>query len=129
MLYGQEEFLNIMLIGELSKKSGVSRDTIRYYEKMGLLNAGDSKRANNYKEYPDSAVDVLKLVKIGKGLGFKLHETKEFLSFWEKNDTDNERLNEMVEEKIKEIDRKIEELTAFKKNLRAALVKCEPGDL
>jgi len=118
-----------MLIGELSRKSGVSRDTIRYYEKMGLLNAGDAKRPNSYKEYPDNAVDILKLVKIGKGLGFKLCETKEFLGFWEKNDTDNERMTEMVEEKIKEIDRKIEELTVFKKNLRAALVKCEPGDL
>lgn len=118
-----------MLIGELSKKSGVSRDTIRYYEKMGLLKPV-ATRANNYKEYPDNAADILKLVKVGKNLGFKLTETIEFLSFWEKNETeDNERLTEMVRNKIAEIDRKIEELAAFKKNLQAALVKCEPGKL
>lgn len=96
---------------------------------MGLLKS-IATRANNYKEYPDNAADILKLVKVGKNLGFKLSETIEFLSFWEKNETgNNERLTEMVYNKIAEIDRKIEELTAFKKNLQTALIKCEPEKL
>ncbi|MGV3597555.1 MAG: MerR family DNA-binding protein [Bacteroidota bacterium] len=115
-----------MLIGELSKKSGVSRDTIRYYEKMGLLRVSANRRENNYKEYADNAPDVLKMIAIGKNLGFKLIETKEFLEFWEQNDTDNERLTEMVLKKIEEIDARINALTVFKQNLENALIKCEP---
>lgn len=118
-----------MLIGELSKKSGVSRDTIRYYEKMGLLKPESVRSSNNYKEYPANAVDVLKLVKIGKTLGFKLHETKEFLSFWEANNTDNVRMAEMIQNKIAEIDAKMAELKIFKQNLEAALIECKPDEL
>ncbi|KAB2912816.1 MAG: MerR family DNA-binding protein [Bacteroidetes bacterium] len=122
----KQNFILFMLIGELSKKSGVSRDTIRYYEKMGLLRVSANRRDNNYKEYADNAPDVLKMIAIGKNLGFKLIETKEFLEFWEQNDTDNERLTEMVLKKIEEIDTKIKALTVFKQNLENALIKCEP---
>ncbi len=122
-------FILFMLIGELSKKSGVSRDTIRYYEKMGLLSVLPTRRENNYKEYAPNSVDVLKMVAIGKNLGFKLNETKEFLSFWEQNDTDNERMNQMVLQKIEEIDERIKVLTVFRQNLQNALVKCEPENL
>lgn len=114
-----------MLIGELSKKSGVSRDTIRYYEKLGLLKALATRRENNYKEYSGDSVDILKMIAVGKNLGFKLNETKEFLQFWHNNDLENEHLIQMVEQKIIEIDKKIEALTIFKKNLQQALVKCE----
>lgn len=122
----KQNFILFMLIGELSKKSGVPRDTIRYYEKMGLLSVSANRRDNNYKEYADNAPDVLKMIAIGKNLGFKLIETKEFLEFWEQNDTDNERLTEMVQKKIQEIDAKIKALTVFKQNLENALIKCEP---
>lgn len=122
----KQNFILFMLIGELSKKSGVSRDTIRYYEKMGLLRVSANRRENNYKEYADNAPDVLKMIAIGKNLGFKLIETKEFLEFWEQNDTDNERLTEMVLKKIEEIDARINALTVFKQNLENALIKCEP---
>lgn len=122
----KQNFILFMLIGELSKKSGVSRDTIRYYEKMGLLRVSANRRDNNYKEYADNAPDVLKMIAIGKNLGFKLIETKEFLEFWEQNDTDNERLTEMVLKKIEEIDTRIKALTVFKQNLENALIKCEP---
>lgn len=122
----KQNFILFMLIGELSKKSGVSRDTIRYYEKMGLLKVSANRRENNYKEYADNAPDVLKMIAIGKNLGFKLIETKEFLEFWEQNDTDNERLTEMVLKKTEEIDARINALTVFKQNLENALIKCEP---
>lgn len=118
-----------MLIGELAKKTGVSRDTIRYYEKMGLIQSLPSRRENNYKEYSDKTVDILKIIAVGKNLGFKLRETKEFLTFFDNNDLDNEELTNMILKKIEEIDVKIKELSLFKKNLQQALVKCEPENL
>ena len=53
-----------MLIGELSKSSGLTRDTIRFYEKQGLITLGRrERRVNNYKEYPNSILRRLLLLK------------------------------------------------------------------
>lgn len=125
----KQNFHFFMLIGELSNKTGVSRDTIRYYEKMGLLKPISVRRENNYKEYAADAVEILKIIAVGKNLGFKLTETKEFLTFWERDDMDNEQLNAMVLKKINEIDAKIKALLTFKQNLQNALLKCEPEKL
>lgn len=70
-----------MLIGELSAKTGLSRDTIRFYEKQGLIKVSrGQRRDNNYKEYPEEVVDRLLTVKRLKGLGFTLNESGDLLA-------------------------------------------------
>lgn len=70
----------MMLIGELSRRSGFSRDTIRYYDKLGLLPAVEHIAANGYHLFGQSA--LLRLRQIGrlKQLGFALREIKELFA-------------------------------------------------
>lgn len=72
-----------MRIGELCAKTGLSKETVRYYERQGLLeNIPQPNRSNNYKVY--SAVDLqrLKMIKHAKMLGFTLAEISDVLAVW-----------------------------------------------
>ena len=69
-----------MQIGELSAITGFSRDTIRWYEKIGLIKIDKKDRyENNYRRYDASTVQKLHQIKRIKGYGFTLNEIKEFM--------------------------------------------------
>jgi DNA-binding transcriptional MerR regulator len=75
-----------MLIGELSKRSGLTSDTIRFYEKQGLIKIGRREwRVNNYKEYPESVLRRLLLLKKIKSYGFTLNESAEIIALIDAN--------------------------------------------
>ena len=107
-----------MLIGELSKKTGFSRDTIGYYEKLGLI--GQTSRAgayNNYKNYPEAVLKRLLAIRQIKAYGFTLRETHNMLVLFEEGLLEHERGNRYVQRKIALIDNKIKELKQVKKRL------------
>ena len=115
-----------MLIGELSAKSGFSRDTIRFYEKQGLIAVGrKERRFNNYKEYTDQTLERLLTIKRIKGFGFTLHETQEFLDMISINAASCETVSAKVAEKISVIDAKIKELEQIKKLVLNGLNNCQ----
>lgn len=114
-----------MLIGELSRRTGFSHDTIRFYEKKGLIEVDKKqRRENNYKEYSDSVVDRLILIRTIKDLGFTLKEVDQFISAWSEEDASCEKLSVHLNEKIRMIDSKIEILNSFKARLNTSLSKC-----
>lgn len=61
-----------MQIGELAQATGISRDTLRYYEKRGLLAA--RRGSNGYRDYPAEAADWLRYIRTAQALGFTLQE-------------------------------------------------------
>ncbi len=72
-----------MRIGELSRKSGFTRDTIRFYERRGLLpEASRPALSNRYKSYSESDLLRLRLVRYAQGLGFTLAEMQPMLGPW-----------------------------------------------
>ncbi|MBN4062018.1 MerR family transcriptional regulator [Bacteroidales bacterium AH-315-I05] len=105
-----------MLIGEISKKTSLSRDTIRFYEKMGLIKVerGDTLY-NNYKDYTEETLRRLIIIKQIKGFGFTLNETAEILEMIGMGMATCIVVAEKVKEKIRSIDRKIKELEDVKK--------------
>lgn len=114
-----------MLIGELSKKSGFSQDTIRYYEKIGLVKLkGGNRLANNYKEYPEAVLRRLHTIEELKGLGFTLKEIKEMLDLREEGELDCRTHTNDVLQKIKAIDEQIERLQKLRQHLRNILSLC-----
>ncbi len=114
-----------MLIGELSNKTGLSRDTIRFYEKQGLIAVGrKERRDNNYKEYSENTLHKLLTIKRIKGFGFTLSETDEFLTLLDKNAATCENVGEKMYEKLKKIDEKIKELQDLKDSLSSDLINC-----
>ncbi len=107
-----------MLIGELSKRTGFSRDTIRYYEKIGLIVLPkQSRRNNNYKDYPDDTVHTLLAIHKYKELGFTLEEIRELLVLQSIHVLDITKLIQIVERKITGLDTEIEKLHEYRLKL------------
>lgn len=105
-----------MLIGEISNKTGLSRDTIRFYEKKGLIKvARTDSEWNNYKDYSEKTLSRLLLIKKAKVFGFTLNEIAEILDLFEINTANCSTMSIKVNEKLKEIDKKIKELRNLQK--------------
>jgi MerR family copper efflux transcriptional regulator len=94
-----------MLIGELAKASGFSKDTIRFYEKIGLIELPKHARlSNNYKDYPNEALQTLKCIHNLKNLGFTLEEIREIIVRKQMNALDNGTTFKIIEQKIIHLD-------------------------
>ncbi len=107
-----------MLIGELSRRSGFSKDTIRYYEKIRLIELPKkAKKGNNYKDYPEETLLALKAIRKYKDLGFILEEIRELLVLQSIQVLDVSKLIQIVERKITGMDAAIEKLHEYKLKL------------
>lgn len=117
-----------MLIGELATKSGLTRDTIRFYEKQGLIRVGRrERRENNYKEYSEEVLRRLLLFKKIKSYGFTLNECAEIISLIDANLASCDRVSKAADDKIAAIESKISELEALKSLLRTSVDACLSG--
>ncbi|MBW4671483.1 MAG: MerR family transcriptional regulator [Cyanomargarita calcarea GSE-NOS-MK-12-04C] len=112
-----------MLISELSQKTGVSKDTLRFYEKTGLLNSNNKRGENNYRNYDDEAVSRLEFIKHGKSLGFTLSEIKKAMDEWDILSPEDKA--QLTRTKIAEMDEKIVQLQEFRCHLALKLKRLE----
>lgn len=104
-----------MLISELAKTTGLTIDTIRYYEKEGLLNAMHMVRgSNNYRHYTQAAVDRLLLIKRGQMIGFTLAEMRQWIGDWEDGLISLDQKEAFFAQKMAQIDAHIAELQQMK---------------
>ncbi|MEM9862023.1 MAG: MerR family transcriptional regulator [Myxococcota bacterium] len=108
-----------MRIGELAARTGLSRDTLRFYERSGLL-VGITRPnpANSYKDYAEANVQRLAVVACLKPLGFTLAECREILSVAM---TDKGRRRVYAARKLAEVEERIRELEAARDHLREVL--------
>lgn len=113
-----------MRIGILAKRSGLSVDTIRFYEKKGLLDLDIIIRQNNnYRDYSAANLERLRFIQQAKQLGFTLAEIKDWIQGIKSDRLTTVEKSEIVSHEIKEIDKKIDELKKMKIPLFACLVK------
>lgn len=116
-----------MRIGEIVRQTGTSRDTIRYYERLGLLRAaGRPSEFNNYKAYPADTARRLGLIQQAKNLGFSLAEIVDLLNLWESAQLSPTQMQARLREKMAVIDEKISQLEAMRQSLTRSLAACEP---
>ena len=107
-----------MLIGQLSKRSGFSKDTIRYYEKIGLIVLPRRARLDrSYKDYPETVLETLKAIRKFKDLGFTLEEIRELLVLRSIKVLDMEKMLQIIDLKITGIDEQIEKLHQYRMRL------------
>jgi DNA-binding transcriptional MerR regulator len=109
-----------MKISALCLSTGMTKDTIRFYEKIGLL-IDVKRKPNGYKDYSDTHVKQLKLLKHAKGLGFTLNEIKELASLFYSQNLSPKEMDKFLKNKEKEIDEKIMKLQIFKQEIRRKL--------
>jgi DNA-binding transcriptional MerR regulator len=118
-----------MRIGQLSKLSGFSRDTIRFYEKKGLIRLADAGRDRyQFKDYPDTVLKRLLAIRQIKEYGFTLQETLGMLILFEEGTLEAERGIRYVKRKIDRIDQKIAELLTIKTRLQEVIDKTYTGN-
>jgi DNA-binding transcriptional MerR regulator len=108
-----------MQIGEIASATGISRDTLRFYEKRGLLNARRS--ANGYRDYPPEAVDWLRYIRTAQQLGFSLTEIEADLPLLAAPEASADQLRAALRAKMAEIDQRIAGLTALRGELARRL--------
>lgn len=112
-------------IGQLAKRAGVNIDTVRYYERNGLLPA-PVRRASGYREYGAVDVERLMFIRRAKELGFSLAEIGELLSLTAARDSDMRGVKRKAEERLAQVEFKIKELQRVRRGLKALIAAC-PG--
>ncbi|MQY26077.1 MerR family transcriptional regulator [Nocardia aurantia] len=108
--------------GELAAAAGVNPQTLRYYERLGLL-AEPDRSLGGHRLYPEQAVTVLRVIKAAQRLGFTLDEVAGLLAgtrYGHRRRPDT-GLRVRAGAKLAEVDAKLAELTAVRDTLRAAL--------
>jgi len=116
-----------MKIGQIAKASGVRIDTLRYYEKEGLIKPSARTDAG-YREYDAGAVKQMQFIIKAKALGFTLHEIRELLSL--RIDRENHPcsdVKELAEAKLSNIEEKIAELQRMHRALKRISDQCCGG--
>jgi DNA-binding transcriptional MerR regulator len=111
-----------MKIGELAEKTEVSRDTIRLYEKMGILcNVTRPHEYNNYKEYGPENIYRIKMVKQMKSLGLTLNECREIIDALVLNKMKAEDRKAFIKSKVEQVKQKITSLKKIQSFLQERL--------
>ena len=110
-------------VGEVAKRAGVHRETLRYYERRGLI-APPPREPSGYRQYPADTVERVRLIKWAQGLGFTLRELLELSRI----PRDHVRgrattVRSRAAAKISEIDERIRRLVAMKHRL-LAIIEC-----
>lgn len=98
-----------MLISELSKKTGLSAHTIRFYEKSGLIRGKRDQRisSNNYFRYSESDIDRLQLIQDAKSVGFTLAEISALIDAWEGDKIPKQDKLKILDDKLEFLDKQI----------------------
>ena len=110
-------------IGTLAKRAGVSIDTVRYYERGGLL-APQTRLASGYRRYTALEVARLRFIRRAQALGFSLKEVKELLALSKLRDV--ARVRRTAQEKLADVEERIASLERIRKGLAGLIAAC-PG--
>ena len=127
--YFLQQYKKRMLINELSKKTGVTIHTLRYYENLGLIQgvSDENVKSNNYKNYDENVVERLEIIAEAKEVGFTLTEIKKMLESWFGGTLKEKEIQKLFSEKISEVDARIKQLKQMKKRLEKVLKEVENG--
>jgi MerR family copper efflux transcriptional regulator len=112
-------------ISALAKKAGVGIDTVRYYERAGLLSE-PTRRPSGYRDYSMDAVEQLRFIRRAKELGFTLEEIGDLMSLTKQRDSGIQGVKASAEAKLKVVEAKIGELQRMRRGLQKLITAC-PG--
>ena len=109
-----------MRAGELARLCGVSTDTLRHYERVGVL-ARPGRSAAGYRQYPPESVARVRLVRRALGLGFTLAELARILRTRDQGGAPCREVRAMAERKLEQLERRLAEMTSLRDHLRRLL--------
>lgn len=112
-------------IGTVARQAGVGVDTIRYYEREGLL-PEPQRRASGYRDYGPGVIERLRFIRRAKELGFTLEDIRELLALSIDRGRGVESVKQRAEVRLVEVEQRIRELQRMKRGLRELIDVC-PG--
>ena len=115
--------MSSLSIGELAKRAGVAIDTVRYYERDGLL-APAGRLPSGYRRYGETQVQRLRFIRRAKVLGFSLEDIRTLLSLSEQSNV--AEIKQVAQSKLADIEQRIAELQRIGAGLRSLITAC-PG--
>ena len=113
-------------IGELARATGTKVETIRWYERIGLL-AAPARTGGNYRAYGRSHLERLSFVRRARDLGFSLDHVRELLRLSDQQDRPCEEIDLIARGHLEEVERKVADLTALGNELRQIIGQCGHG--
>ena len=113
----------LMKIGELSKKSGCSIQTIRYYEREGLL-LNPNRSEGNFRLYDSKALKQLEFVKHCRSLDISLNDIKRLIELKNKPEESCSSVNALIDQQLALVNKRMKELRALKAELQQMASAC-----
>ena len=112
-----------MLIGQLARQAGCSAETIRYYEREGLLKK-PPREASGYRNYSAGHLGQLNFILRCRSLGMNLSEIRTMQHFQSNPDLACAEINDMIDHQITQIQKQIEQMYLLEKQLRDLRKRC-----
>jgi DNA-binding transcriptional MerR regulator len=106
--------------GELARRAGISADTLRHYERKGVI-APPPRGANGYRKYPEQTLARVQLIRRALGLGFTLDDLAGVLRTRDRGCIPCGRVRALAATKLEQVELRLRELTTLRNDLRAAL--------
>ena len=117
----------MLQIGEVAKRSGISVDTIRFYEREGLIPKLD-RSPGGYRRYPESVIKQILFIQHAKSLGFSLKEIGELIALKNTPTATCERVKAAAQAKVDDIQKKLDGLHKIKETLMPLIDQCHSTD-
>ena len=116
-----------MQIGEVATQAGVNPQTIRFYERRGLLEK-PARTTSGYRAYSASVVQVVRFIRQSQEFGYTLAEIKQLLVLRDKKDGNAAQVRALATAKIDSINKRIESLEQIRDELENIVANCQCGD-
>jgi len=117
-----------LTIGDLGKATGTNVETIRYYERIGLL-PKPPRTAGNYRDYGTAELGRLSFIRRARDLGFSLDQVRALLGLSGHRDEDCAEIDRIAVAHLRDVDRKIADLVALRRELSAVIASCQGGTI
>ncbi len=117
----------MLQIGEVAKRSCVGVETVRFYEREGLI-ALPKRSESGYRQYSETAIRQIQFIQQAKTLGFSLKEIGELIKLKNTRKANCTDIKSYAQAKIIDIQQKIDALERMKKALHPLLIQCNSSD-
>lgn len=115
-----------MLIAEAAKRSGVRSATLRYYERIGLVQPSE-RRESGYREYSDADVRVVRFIRRAQELGLSLDDAKQLVALRKVRPAQRRAVRAVASRRLEDVSARIEDLTRVKHALETLIGSCCEG--
>ncbi|WP_047309342.1 MerR family transcriptional regulator [Rhodopseudomonas palustris] len=115
-----------LAIGDLGRQTDTKVETIRYYERIGLLSA-PARTPGNYRAYTEEHLNRLSFIRRARDLGFSLDQVRALLDLSDERERSCDAIDTIAKQHLAEVDRKIADLKALRRELNHMITQCNCG--